>query len=689
MTSINVKNISKKYKIRQHKPGFAFLRDTEEKDFFSLKKVSLNVKKGECVGIIGPNGSGKSTLLRIIGGVTKPTFGNINIKGDILSFLDLNAGFQEELTGRENIFLFSSFLGFSRKEVAKKYDEIVLFAELKEFMDVKLKNYSDGMKIRLAFSTAVAYFPDILLLDEILSVGDELFQKKSLNKIKSFKSLEKSIIIVSHNLNHLRFVCDRIIYLKNGKIIMDDLPDIVIQKYLNDTMQSRTFDIEIINDKLNKLKVLKKRSIGIETEKTQFFINLFKKNKTKEDIKKDLIITKEEIINYININSNIIDKNIEITEKEIVEKFSKEKKKILIDLIDKRILLYKLQIELTNLKGEKITFLQEIGQLTNKQFSFGNLSRKKQIEKKFEGALEKYRLSKNTYTIHTVIEDIVFFSSEIDVAEIIKKNELLFSLISVLDDEIKYIEKIENINIVDLDKSINNLIVGYIILIFDKKKLLIDLESLSEQILKFSKKNEKNRLNIIKFLLKRSRLMMSFKKHNPFLSGILYSFIITNIIILKKSIKNSFIKELDEHISSWIFDSETKISQLKRELLINLEEGDKNISQCIEEKIQELSLLLAEILKLRNELKQTKKKQERIIKNVFFSDEKGNLKNEFQTNDFFQINLEYIFKRKIMNPVFGISIFSEEGFQLTGINTKHEKLSINNNKIGLLKLMIN
>ncbi|MBT3464022.1 ABC transporter ATP-binding protein, partial [archaeon] len=179
MTSINVKNISKKYKIRQHKPGFAFLRDTEEKDFFSLKKVSLNVKKGECVGIIGPNGSGKSTLLRIIGGVTKPTFGNINIKGDILSFLDLNAGFQEELTGRENIFLFSSFLGFSRKEVAKKYDEIVLFAELKEFMDVKLKNYSDGMKIRLAFSTAVAYFPDILLLDEILSVGDELFQKKS------------------------------------------------------------------------------------------------------------------------------------------------------------------------------------------------------------------------------------------------------------------------------------------------------------------------------------------------------------------------------------------------------------------------------------------------------------------------------------------------------------------------------
>ena len=106
MTSINEKNISKKYKIRQHKPGFAFLRDTEEKDFFSLKKVSLNVKKGECVGIIGPNGSGKSTLLRIIGGVTKPTFGNINIKGDILSFLDLNAGFQEELTGRENIFLF-------------------------------------------------------------------------------------------------------------------------------------------------------------------------------------------------------------------------------------------------------------------------------------------------------------------------------------------------------------------------------------------------------------------------------------------------------------------------------------------------------------------------------------------------------------------------------------------------------
>ena len=194
------------------------------KEFEALKHVSFTVNRGETVGIIGRNGSGKSTML-------KPTEGSVSVNGNIVPMLELGSGFDMDLTGRENIFLNGAILGYTEAFLKEKYDEIVAFSELGEFIDVPIRNYSSGMLMRLAFSVAAMVEPEVLIADEILAVGDEAFQHKSLNRMKEMMSGGTTVLLVSHSLDQIREVCDRVVWLDHGDIKMLGPVDEVCDAY--------------------------------------------------------------------------------------------------------------------------------------------------------------------------------------------------------------------------------------------------------------------------------------------------------------------------------------------------------------------------------------------------------------------------------------------------------------------------
>ena len=188
-------------------------------EFWALKNVSFDVKKGEFLGIVGLNGSGKSTLLKLIAGVMKPTNGNINVKGTIAPLIELGAGFDMNLSARENVFLNGAVLGFSRKEMQKKFEWIIDFAELWDFVDSPIKNYSSGMIARLGFSIATASNPDILIVDEILGVGDFKFQQKCHRRMNEIIENGATVLFVSHSINQIKELCSRVVWLNNGELI--------------------------------------------------------------------------------------------------------------------------------------------------------------------------------------------------------------------------------------------------------------------------------------------------------------------------------------------------------------------------------------------------------------------------------------------------------------------------------------
>lgn len=200
-------------------------------EFWALKDISFSVKKGQRLGILGLNGAGKSTLLKVISGVFKPTEGSLSVKGVIAPMIELGAGFDMQYTGAENIFLYGAVLGYPRKLMEEKFDEIVKFSELKDFIDVPLKNYSSGMKVRLGFAIATIVSPDVLILDEVLSVGDAKFKKKSEKKILSMIEGGTTVLFVSHNADQIRRICDTAIILEHGKLIADGPVDEVLKKY--------------------------------------------------------------------------------------------------------------------------------------------------------------------------------------------------------------------------------------------------------------------------------------------------------------------------------------------------------------------------------------------------------------------------------------------------------------------------
>jgi lipopolysaccharide transport system ATP-binding protein len=256
---ITVENLSKKYIIGHRKQErYTTLRDvlangakrvagklrhpfaagefnTSHEEFWALRDVNFSIQQGDRVGIIGRNGAGKSTLLKILSRITEPTAGRISINGRVASLLEVGTGFHPELTGRENIFLNGAILGMSRAEIRRKFDEIVAFSEVEKFLDTPVKRYSSGMYVRLAFAVAAHLEPDILIVDEVLAVGDAAFQKKCMGKMESISGEGRTIFFVSHNLTSIAMLCNRAILLEQGAVAADGQPDAVIERYQSAT----------------------------------------------------------------------------------------------------------------------------------------------------------------------------------------------------------------------------------------------------------------------------------------------------------------------------------------------------------------------------------------------------------------------------------------------------------------------
>jgi len=246
MNAIELIDVSKKFKIYHGKnvnlkyAVIDFIKGNKSPnydEFWALKNININIKDGETVGLIGMNGSGKSSLLKLIGKILYPDTGYIKTSGKIATLIELGAGFHPELTGRENIYINASILGFSKREIDEKLDEIIAFSELENFIDNPIKSYSSGMYVRLGFAVAIHVNPDILLTDEILAVGDENFQIKCLNKIEELKKNGKTIIYVSHDLGTVERICDRLFLLDNGEVVSEGKPVDVISEYHNVLMR--------------------------------------------------------------------------------------------------------------------------------------------------------------------------------------------------------------------------------------------------------------------------------------------------------------------------------------------------------------------------------------------------------------------------------------------------------------------
>lgn len=246
---IRVENLGKQYQLGGQKASYVTLRDSivsalrksrksaedivNPTKFWALKDVSFDIKPGEVVGIIGRNGAGKSTLLKILSRIVEPTEGRIELYGRIASLLEVGTGFHGELSGRENIFLNGAILGMKRGEIEKKFDEIVAFAEVEKFLDTPVKRYSSGMYVRLAFAVAAHLEPEILVVDEVLAVGDAEFQKKCLGKMNEVSKVGRTVLFVSHQMGMLAQLCDSCILLERGALVMQDSTEKVINTYLN------------------------------------------------------------------------------------------------------------------------------------------------------------------------------------------------------------------------------------------------------------------------------------------------------------------------------------------------------------------------------------------------------------------------------------------------------------------------
>ncbi|MFB3079251.1 MAG: ABC transporter ATP-binding protein [Lysobacterales bacterium] len=236
--AIGLDQVNQQFRIIHDRPDSfreAFVRQFRSlgryEDLHALRDISLRIGRGESVGIIGRNGSGKSTLLKIIARVYKPTSGRVELEGRISALIELGAGFHHELTGRENIVVNGALLGFSRRQMKGKYRDIVAFAELEEFIDTPIKQYSTGMLARLAFAIATEVDPDILLVDEILAVGDQLFQQKCLERMNNFRRKGKTTVFVSHDMGLVQSLCERILLLDHGRLRADGPAEGVIARY--------------------------------------------------------------------------------------------------------------------------------------------------------------------------------------------------------------------------------------------------------------------------------------------------------------------------------------------------------------------------------------------------------------------------------------------------------------------------
>lgn len=259
--AIKVESVSKDFILPHKKRGTLksfFLSPFSKYDRVkqhALSDISFEVKKGEFFGIVGRNGSGKSTLLKCLAGVYTPNQGNIEINGSLVPFIELGVGFDPELSGRDNVYLNAALLGFSRNEAESLYDEIVEFAELEEFMDQKLKNYSSGMQVRLAFSIAIRAKSDILLLDEVLAVGDSAFQRKCSRYFEDIKNSDTTVILVTHDMNAVQRFCDRAILLEKGEMVKEGSAQSISDEYRDINMTSKSGGEPALSDKKENVTI--------------------------------------------------------------------------------------------------------------------------------------------------------------------------------------------------------------------------------------------------------------------------------------------------------------------------------------------------------------------------------------------------------------------------------------------------
>jgi lipopolysaccharide transport system ATP-binding protein len=253
-TIIKIENLSKSYLIgHQRQERYTALRDVmmhKLRGIWALKDINLEIKQGDRLGVIGRNGAGKSTLLKVLSRITEPTTGRISLDGRVASLLEVGTGFHPELTGRENIFLNGAILGMSGADIKKNFDEIVAFAEVEKFLDTPVKRYSSGMYVRLAFAVAAHLEPEILLVDEVLAVGDTVFQKKCIDKMLEVSGEGRTILFVSHNLSAIKALCTRAMLLNSGKLVFSGGVEETIDKYINEAhLSGRVIDLSNIERK--------------------------------------------------------------------------------------------------------------------------------------------------------------------------------------------------------------------------------------------------------------------------------------------------------------------------------------------------------------------------------------------------------------------------------------------------------
>lgn len=290
-TALSIQRLSKDFLLPHERKSsikewvLHFNKPTYEK-LHALRDINVEVKKGEFFGIVGRNGSGKSTLLKIIGGIYQPTKGSVTVNGTLTPFIELGIGFNPELTGRENVFMNGAILGLTRKEVRQRYDEIVKFAELEKFMDQKLKNYSSGMQVRLAFSIAIQAHNDVLLIDEVLAVGDTNFQRKCYKVFKDIKAAGKTVIFVTHDMGAVQEYCDRAMMIENSRIVTIGKPREVALRYElansadNDSSLGTSLRPENPVVKLDDIKLKSKKAVYSQDDEIEATVDFTVREKT-------------------------------------------------------------------------------------------------------------------------------------------------------------------------------------------------------------------------------------------------------------------------------------------------------------------------------------------------------------------------------------------------------------------------
>lgn len=357
--AIKLEGISKKYTIGKEKDGSLrgtlsslFSKSTSStEDFWALKNVSFEVKKGDVVGIIGKNGAGKSTLLKILSQITRPTEGKIEINGRIASLLEVGTGFHPELTGRENIYLNGTILGMTRKEVQSKFDEIVAFSGIEKFIDTPVKHYSSGMYVRLAFAVAAHLEPEILIIDEVLAVGDAEFQKKCLGKMKDVAGEGRTVLFVSHDLAAVKSLCNKGVLLENGEIIYGGSTEIVLDLYKGKQITINNY----INNSIDINKEYDIKSIIISGE-FGYEKNIFS---IEDKIEINLSFHIKE--NPVPFNLFLCIKNINGTKAFAIDKkITAEKHKITIDSWCLTRGVYTLEVFIQRVKFGRIVDLQDV-----------------------------------------------------------------------------------------------------------------------------------------------------------------------------------------------------------------------------------------------------------------------------------------------------------------------------------------